>query len=428
MTGRGDADCVVIGVRMRSLPFEHLTLAATRYTDRGQCVPQSKRAFDTAKQQSYRAMDASNALLLDERSRDAPPLLPALQNLLQLAHAGNTDDQAQAAMGISTMVKRVRIEPSSFGPLCHTLSRLVASEHQAVVAYAARSIKILVVDDALRPQAAATEIPSVLATALKAREGDTACLREILGALQTLCYDKETVLSVITTGALEPVLELLSTSNLELKILSMAIAANVLSFSDSLLMAHEECIDAFRDRMEALLDPLQSRRYYCPLERDLALAALANACGHRVLAERAEDLGAIRLLRRVLKKSRSMVLDAARTNVVSASLTRLERRGFIAGGDVEAGGGSGEGTGGGLDDDSLRFYRFKWDTHRFISAWAPESPAQARKKWTRLLVRTVPVNVFACFFIFLMPFNFPTSGVLIVVFSFSLQAAFWRRV
>lgn len=50
---------------------------------------------------------------------------------------------------------------------------------------------------------------------------------------------------------------MLGTGNLELKILSMAIAANVLSFSDSLLMTHEECIDAFRDRMEALLDPVK---------------------------------------------------------------------------------------------------------------------------------------------------------------------------
>ncbi|CAN0495866.1 unnamed protein product [Ectocarpus sp. 12 AP-2014] len=323
-------------------------------------------------------------------------------------------------MGISTMVKRVRIEPSSFGPLCHTLSRLVASEHQAVVAYSARSIKILVVDDALRPQAAAAGVPSVLATALKVRDGDTACLREILGALQTLCYDKETVLSVITTGALGPVLELLSTSNLELKILSMAIAANVLSFSDSLLMAHEECIDAFRDRMEALLDPVKSRRFN-DMERDLALAALANACGHRVLAERAKDLGAIELLRRFLKKSRSRFLYVARTNVVSASLTRLERHGFIAAGDVEAGGGSGEGSGGGLDDDSLRFYRFKWDTHRFVSAWAPESSAQARKKWTRLLVSS------ALFYGLVFPFA-RTSRLFFAVFFLSVQAAFLRRV
>ncbi|CAM9707104.1 unnamed protein product [Ectocarpus sp. 13 AM-2016] len=362
-------------------------------------------------------MDASNAPLLDEHSRDALTLLPALQNLLQLAHAGDTDDQVQAAMGISTVVKRVRIEPYSFGPLCHTLSRLLASEHQAVVAYSARSIKILVVDDALRQQAAAARIPSVLATALKVREGDTACLREILGALQTLCYDKETVLSVITTGALGSVLELLSTSNLELKILSMAIAANVLSFSDSLLMAHEECIDAFRDRMEALLDPVKSRN---DMERDLGLAALANACGHRVLAERAKDLGAIEVLRRVLKKSRSSFFYVARTNVVSASLTRLERHGFISRGDVEAGGGSGEGTGGGLNDDSLRFYRFKWDTHRFISAWAPESSAQARKKWTRLLVSALLL------YGLVFPFA-PACRLFFVVFFLSLQAAFLRR-
>lgn len=40
-------------------------------------------------------MDASDAQLLDERSSDAPTLLPALQKLLQLAHAGDTDDQVQ---------------------------------------------------------------------------------------------------------------------------------------------------------------------------------------------------------------------------------------------------------------------------------------------------------------------------------------------
>lgn len=47
---------------------------------------------------------------------------------------------------------------------------------------------------------------------------------------------------------------LLEMVNLDLRVLSMAIAANVLSFSDTLLSSREECIDAFRDRMEIILD------------------------------------------------------------------------------------------------------------------------------------------------------------------------------
>lgn len=53
------------------------------------------------------------------------------------------------------------------------------------------------------------------------------------------------------------VLELLDTSNLELRILSTAIAANVLAFSDSLLLTNEECIDGFSDCMEVLLDAVK---------------------------------------------------------------------------------------------------------------------------------------------------------------------------
>ena len=53
------------------------------------------------------------------------------------------------------------------------------------------------------------------------------------------------------------VLELLDTSNLELRILSTAIAANVLAFSDSLLLTNEECIDGFSDSMEVFLDAIK---------------------------------------------------------------------------------------------------------------------------------------------------------------------------
>lgn len=84
-------------------------------------------------------------------------------------------------IGISELVKRRPVDSSSFGPLCHTLSRLIASEDRLVTAYAARSIKLLVLDDALRPQATAAGVPSALASAFVARESDLECMREILG-------------------------------------------------------------------------------------------------------------------------------------------------------------------------------------------------------------------------------------------------------
>ncbi|CAM9624081.1 unnamed protein product, partial [Sphacelaria rigidula] len=104
-------------------------------------------------------------------------------------------------MGISKVIERRPVSAASFGPLCHTLSRLAASEQRAVVAYAARGIKLLVLDDSMRPQATVAGIPSVLAAALREWEDDGPCLREILGALQTLCCDKATVLAVVNAGA-----------------------------------------------------------------------------------------------------------------------------------------------------------------------------------------------------------------------------------
>ena len=55
----------------------------------------------------------------------------------------------------------------SFGPLCHTLSRLAASDQRAAVAYASCGIKMLMLDDTLRSQAMVAGISSVLAVALR---------------------------------------------------------------------------------------------------------------------------------------------------------------------------------------------------------------------------------------------------------------------
>lgn len=64
-------------------------------------------------------------------------------------------------------------------------------------------------------------------------------------------------------GELGSVLELLDTSNLELRTLSTAVAANVLAFSDSLLLTNEESIDGFFDCMEVLLDAVKRCGWLC---------------------------------------------------------------------------------------------------------------------------------------------------------------------
>lgn len=56
--------------------------------------------------------------------------------------------------------------------------------------------------------------------------------------------------SVLELLGMQTLLEMM---NLDLRVLSMAIATNVLSFLESLLSSREEYIDALRDRMETIL-------------------------------------------------------------------------------------------------------------------------------------------------------------------------------
>lgn len=63
--------------------------------------------------------------------------------------------------------------------------------------YAARALKILILDDALRPQTIVAGVPAVVCNAIKQWEDEILCLRELLGALQTLTWDKQCVKGVL---------------------------------------------------------------------------------------------------------------------------------------------------------------------------------------------------------------------------------------
>ena len=60
----------------------------------------------------------------------------------------------------------------SFGPLAHAFCRLVPSQNRTVASYSARALKMLILDDALRPQAVVAGVPAIVCGALKQWEDE----------------------------------------------------------------------------------------------------------------------------------------------------------------------------------------------------------------------------------------------------------------
>ena len=67
-------------------------------------------------------------------------------------------------------------------------------------------------DDVLRPQAMAADIPAVLCGAIKQWEDEVLCLREQLGALQTLCWDRHTIKGVLQADIIKHLVDYLQVS------------------------------------------------------------------------------------------------------------------------------------------------------------------------------------------------------------------------
>ena len=78
-----------------------------------------------------------------------------LQHLLRLSYSDNPEEQQKAAVDLARLVEKTTIFPAaSFGPLAHALCRLMPNKNRTVASYSAKALKILILDDALRPQAA----------------------------------------------------------------------------------------------------------------------------------------------------------------------------------------------------------------------------------------------------------------------------------
>ena len=259
------------------------------------------------------AMAATAALLEEGRAESGPlvrrplPLgLTQLMGVLKLAHSQELADQQQAAIELTALLDKP-LPALSFAPVAHALCKLLPSANRTTVFYAARAAKLLVLDDALRGQTLAVGLPGVLARSLRAWEEEVPCLRELLGAMQTLAYDKATVKAVVVvcggqeqgarkaaaaaaaggeaiipsaeereqeqdeeagagaaagalaeTDALGTILALLEARDGEVKTLATATVANLAAYSDTILLTHRPFLDGMRDHgLPVLLQTVQ---------------------------------------------------------------------------------------------------------------------------------------------------------------------------
>jgi hypothetical protein len=89
----------------------------------------------------------------------------------------------QAALELNRLAEAGNFPLTSFAPLSHALCRLAPSESRATAAYAARAIKLLALDDKLRPVMAGSGLPRALVAALRRWGEEPPCLREVRSVL-----------------------------------------------------------------------------------------------------------------------------------------------------------------------------------------------------------------------------------------------------
>jgi len=136
----------------------------------------------------------------------------ALQHLLKLSYSENPADQQKAAVDLAKLVDGTIFPAVSFGPLAHALCRLLPNSNRTVASYSARALKILILDDALRPQAIVAGVPAVVCGTIKQWEDEILCLRELLGALQTLTWDKQCVKGVLQSSIISNLIDYIQVS------------------------------------------------------------------------------------------------------------------------------------------------------------------------------------------------------------------------
>ena len=148
--------------------------------------------------------------------------------------------------------------------------------------------------------------------------------QELLGALQTLCWDKTCVKHVLACGVVSQLVDYVQASDQEVSILALASIANILSFSDTLLLTETEVVEQLSAGMPAILDALRVSQQRP--QRFYASAAVANASAHPRLAAELKQAGGLAVVKEVERQSLanlhilgSKLGDCARTAVYRLS-------------------------------------------------------------------------------------------------------------
>lgn len=147
------------------------------------------------------------------------------------------------------------------------------------------------------------------------------CSIEILGALQTLMWDGSVVVTLVDLGITPLLLEHLHSTELEITLLALATLANLLACCDNLLLAKEVPINEIAASMELILELAKSRD---KTKMCYAVAALANATSHPVLAGRINELNGLALLEEIEMKNKAN-LSLGGTRVAECAETAVLR-------------------------------------------------------------------------------------------------------
>jgi hypothetical protein len=248
----------------------------------------------------------------------------ALQHLLKLSYSEDPDEQQKASIALARAVEGTAFPAVSFGPLAHALCRLVPSPNRTVASYSAKALKSLLLDDSLRPQAIVAGVPAIVCLSIKRWEDEVLCLRELLGSLQTLCWDKQCLKAVLQADIVTYLTDFAQATDQEVSVLSLATLANILSYADTLLLSDNVVLEALGEGMPTLLDTM--RQAAQRPQRFYAAAAVANAAAHPRLCGVLNQNGGLQVCREVERHSLanlhilgSRMSDCARTAIYHLS-------------------------------------------------------------------------------------------------------------
>jgi len=227
---------------------------------------------------------------------------------------------------MAQLVEGTSVFPAvSFGPISHALCKLVPSTNRTVASYSARAMKFLLLDDALRPQAVVAGVPAVVCAAVDRWQDEVLCLRELLGALQTLTWDKICVKYVLQADIIKNIVDFVQAPDQEVSVLAMAVLANILCYADTLLLTDTKSLELLGSlAMPVIIDSLNNDKQHP--QRFYACAALANGSANPLLASVLKQKGGLQLARDIENQSLrnlhilgSRVGDCAQTTIYRLS-------------------------------------------------------------------------------------------------------------